>query len=391
MDAAEMAGINVIALINDETAAAINYAMTRTFEDVPQYHIFLDIGAGSTVASLMEFKNVLDKKLPKAMQNRTHIEVKSMAYDRTLGGLEIDTRLAQHLGKVFQKQTGDKKKVDVFKDPKAMARLLREANRVKHILSANTETGASVEGLISEIDFRTKITRVEMEGLIVDLVDRLESPIKEVLQFAGKELKDIKSVILVGGSMRVPIIQSKVEAVVGADKIAKHVNADEACVLGAGFRGASSNPNFRVRKIDTKDVNSHTISMTYLTASDVAEDGQVVLDANSKRTVQPIFPRFSPTNVKKKAAFKKSKDFIVDLVYDAKEAEADPQMGDLNLMRLSVTGVTDGLEKFKEMSISEPKVKVLLELNESGVVGAASAAVEVKTQKKGGIADKLRS
>jgi molecular chaperone DnaK (HSP70) len=124
---------------------AINYAMTRQFDDKPVYHIFYDMGAGSTVASLIEFRNVRNGE-SKSAKNVTTIEVKASGYDRTLGGFEIDIRLRKFLADAFQEKTGKAKKVDVYKDQRAMAKLLKEANRIKHILSANNEVTASVSG-----------------------------------------------------------------------------------------------------------------------------------------------------------------------------------------------------------------------------------------------------
>lgn len=125
----------------------MNYASMRTFDDEPQYHIFYDMGAGSTVASLIEFKTALDPAVKKYGKptNTTMITVKASGFDRTLGGHVFDVRLQQHLAKLFTSSAAGKKaKQPVYQSQRAMAKLLREANRVKHILSANTVSSTSV-------------------------------------------------------------------------------------------------------------------------------------------------------------------------------------------------------------------------------------------------------
>lgn len=206
LDAAELAGLRVLSLINDETAGkcgdtivciiyllkpnqvALNYAMTRQFDSKAQYHMFYDMGAGSTVAALVSFRSQPEKpgaKVSRFTKNTTVIQVHSIGYDAKLGGYEIDVRLQQYLAAQFQRTIGDKRKIDIYKSRRAMARLLREANRIKYILSANTETTASVEGLIDELDFRCPVSRAKLEELSQDLFDRVAGPITSALTKSG--------------------------------------------------------------------------------------------------------------------------------------------------------------------------------------------------------------
>ena len=375
LDAADMAGIKVLSLLNDETAAAVNYAMTRTFTNEPQYHIFLDIGAGSTVASLVEFRNIQEKEGFKWKKNSTLIEVKAVGYDATLGGFQIDVRLQQHLAKKFHEAIGAKKNVDIFGNQRALAKLLKEANRVKHVLSANKEAASSVESLIDDIDFRTKVTRSELEEMMSDLLPRFDGPIQQALTATSKKMEDVQSVILVGGGVRVPVIQSRLESIVGAEKIARHVNADEAIVLGAAFRGATYNSMFRVKKMIVKDVNAHGIVMSY-----ESNDG-------SKNIKQNIYPVNSILGSKKKVAFKKKSNFTVTIGYEDAE----------DILEASVEGVSVVLEKHAEIlkSDADPKVKLMLELTDSGTIEIGNATVDFEVDNKktiaGSIADTVKS
>ncbi len=127
-----------------------------------------------------------------------------------------------------------------------MARLLKEANRVKHILSANDAASSGVESLVDDIDFRTTLSRQDFEDAVTaaGLVPKFTSPIDQALANAGLKLSDINSIVLVGGSTRVPLVQNALrEAGIPDSKLAQNVNADEAAVMGAAFYGASFKPS----------------------------------------------------------------------------------------------------------------------------------------------------
>jgi hypoxia up-regulated 1 len=135
VDAIEIAGLRTLALINDGTAAAINFAMTRTFA-TPEYHMIYDAGAASTVATVVAFTPIDSKKDPTG----THITVTGVGYDRKAGGIELDRRMRKILVELFN----NKAKKDIREDKKGMAKLWKEARRVKEILSANTEAMSAV-------------------------------------------------------------------------------------------------------------------------------------------------------------------------------------------------------------------------------------------------------
>lgn len=143
LDAAEIAGLNVLSLMHDETAVALNYAVNREIGKEPENHVFYDMGAGSTVASIVTFSNV-ETKDGKITRTTPQLEVRGVGFDRTLGGHELDVRVQQFLVDGFMNKYKDTVKTDIRSSSSAMTRLLKEANRVKQILSANTDTMASV-------------------------------------------------------------------------------------------------------------------------------------------------------------------------------------------------------------------------------------------------------
>lgn len=189
--------------MHDETAVALNFAVNRELGKEVENHLFYDMGAGSTVASIVSFSTI-----KKGKTSSPQLEVKSVGYDRTLGGHELDVRLQNLIADGFMKLNADRVKNDIRMADGAMTRLLKEANRVKQILSANTETMASVshdillqmlffflgiftplvsqvENLHEGLDFKMKVTRAELESICSDLIARVQNPMKKALEAAS--------------------------------------------------------------------------------------------------------------------------------------------------------------------------------------------------------------
>lgn len=180
VDSIEIAGLKTLALINDGTAVAVNYALTRTFSK-PEYHIIYDAGASGIRATVASFNTVNDLKSSVA---ETHINVAAVGYDRSVSGTELDRRMRDILVDAFNA----KHKKDIRGDERGMAKLWKEAQRVKSILSANTETVSLVESLAWDIDFKSKVTRTEFEANCEDLKDKFTKPILDALHNAGLKL-----------------------------------------------------------------------------------------------------------------------------------------------------------------------------------------------------------
>lgn len=203
IQAAELADLKVLQLINDYTAVALNYGIfrTKTFNETSQYVIFYDMGASSTTATLISYQNVKVKERGY-VETHPQLSILGVGFDRTLGGLEIQLRLRDYLGKKFNELK--KTKNDVFKNPRAMAKLFKEAGRLKNVLSANAEHYAQIEGLLDEQDFKLLVKREEMEELCQDLFERVSKPIEQVLKTAHLTMDVVNQVVLVGAGTRVP-------------------------------------------------------------------------------------------------------------------------------------------------------------------------------------------
>ncbi|KAF8547314.1 actin-like ATPase domain-containing protein [Imleria badia] len=360
VDAVEIAGMRTLTLINDGTAVAVNYAMTRTFSSTPEYHIIYDAGASSTRATLVSFAAAEDLKT-KAMY--TQISVLGVGFDRSTSGIDLDRRTREILVERFITQH----KRDIRRDKRGMAKLWKEANRVKAILSANSEAMSTVESVAFDIDFKTKVTREQFERACSDLRSRFAKPIQDALAGAGLNLDQISSVILTGGSSRIPMVQAAIKAAVGEHRIAQNVNADEAAVLGAGLHGASLSRQFKTKDIRVADIATYDIQASYFAST-----------PDSRTIHSLIFPKGSKYGSRKTLSFKRKEDFSVWLDYKTEAAPGFPR----EILQVQISGVAEALANLTERGAIEPVVKLTVALSESGFVAAKEAVAygEVKDE-----------
>lgn len=276
--AAELAGFRVLGLMSDGLAVGLNYATSRQFPNInegakPEYHLVFDMGAGATKASVMKFQSRSVKDIGKFNKTVQEVQVLGSGWDRTLGGDALNYLIVDDMINQFVDSKGAKKisatVEGVKKHGRAVAKLTKEAERVRHVLSANQNTAANFEGLYEDVDFKYKITRVEFEEMAAQHADRVGIAIKDALKMANLDIADLDSVILHGGATRTPFVQKALEKILGsAEKLRSNVNSDEAAAFGAGFRAADLSPSFRVKEIRPLEGTSYPISLTWTKATD---------------------------------------------------------------------------------------------------------------------------
>nr|CRX79209.1 hypothetical protein ls5931a1_00047 [Leucosporidium scottii] len=367
LDAVELAGLRSIGLVNDGAAAAVNYAMTRTFPATPSYHLFYDLGASSLRTTLVSLKSAMlpdpySLAAKPELKNVTSVTVHGFGFDVDVGGYQLD-RIVRDI----MVEEVEKKGNEVKGDRRAMAKLLKEASRVKQVLSANTASAARIEGLIEDTDFRSEITREQLESRAADLIPRFTQPIHDALAEAKLTMDDIESVILIGGTSRVPMVQAAVASVVGEDKIAKNVNAEEAPVLGAALYGAGITRGFRTKDIRVQDITPYGIDVSY-------EADKVTEDAEPRTINTHLFPVLAKTGVKKTMTFKKTSDFAIQFSYRKTGAHGDSLVPD-TIFETTINGLSSAFENKTADAIANATVKVTIELNESNIVSVNKAVV----------------
>ena len=235
-EAGEIAGLNVLRIINEPTAAALAYGLDKGKED--ELILVFDLGGGTFDVSLLEVGKD---------DGFSTIQVKATSGDNRLGGDDWDQRLVDHLVKKFKETTG----VDVAKDKIALQRLKEAAEQAKKELSQSMSTNVQLPYLsLTEngpANLDETITRAQFEQLTNDLLERTRKPFNDVIKEAGVKVADIAHVILVGGSTRMPQVADLVKSLTGGREANKGVNPDEVVAVGASLQAG-------VLKGERKDV-----------------------------------------------------------------------------------------------------------------------------------------
>ncbi|KAI9923783.1 hypothetical protein ASPWEDRAFT_110541 [Aspergillus wentii DTO 134E9] len=258
IDAGEIAGLQVLRLINDTTATALGYGITKLDlpgpEEKPRRIMFVDIGHSDYTASVVEFR-------------KGELNVKATAYDRHFGGRNFDHALTEHFAEEFKKQF----KIDVRTNPKAWARTLAAAEKMKKVLSANPAAPMNIESLMDDVDVRSIVKREELEVMIKPLMDRVTVPLEQALAEAKLKPEDIDHVEMVGGCTRVPAIKDAISKFFGKT-LSFTLNQDEAIARGCAFSCAILSPVFRVRDFSVHDIVNYPIEFTWEQSSDIPDE-----------------------------------------------------------------------------------------------------------------------
>jgi molecular chaperone DnaK len=220
-DAGRIAGLNVLRIINEPTAASLAYGLDKKKDE--KIAVF-DLGGGTFDISILELGDGV-------------FEVKATNGDTFLGGEDFDQRVIDYLADEFKKDQG----IDLRKDRMALQRLKEAAEKAKCELSSSMETDINLPFITADQQgpkhLNMKLTRSKLEALCADLIDRLEGPCRQALKDAGLSASDIHEVILVGGMTRMPAVQERVKKIFGKDPH-KGVNPDEVVAVGAAIQGA---------------------------------------------------------------------------------------------------------------------------------------------------------
>ncbi|ACZ20407.1 chaperone protein DnaK [Sanguibacter keddieii DSM 10542] len=225
-DAGQIAGLNVLRIVNEPTAAALAYGLEKGKED--ELILVFDLGGGTFDVSLLE--------VGKDEDDFSTIQVRATSGDNRLGGDDWDSRIVEHLIKEVKNSSG----VDLSKDKIALQRLREAAEQAKKELSSATSTNISMQYLsMSEngpIHLDSKLTRAQFQQMTQDLLDRTKAPFHAVIRDAGVSISDIDHIVLVGGSTRMPAVTDVVKELTGGKEPNKGVNPDEVVAVGAALQ-----------------------------------------------------------------------------------------------------------------------------------------------------------
>ena len=218
-DAGQIAGLNVLRIINEPTAAAIAYGLDKKL--IEQNILIFDLGGGTFDVSLLTIDNGI-------------FEVRATAGDTHLGGEDFDNLLVDYFRNEFKR----KNRVEIVDNPKAIRRLKTACERAKRTLSSGTTASIELDSLFDGIDFYSNISRAKFESLCNGLFQKCIDPVKKVLEDANCDKTEVHEIVLVGGSTRIPKIQSLISEYFDKRDLCKSVNPDEAVAYGASVQAA---------------------------------------------------------------------------------------------------------------------------------------------------------
>jgi len=313
IDAAEIAGVKVLRLINETTATALGYGITKLDlpapEEKPRRVAFVDIGHSNYTCSIVEFK-------------KGELKVVSTAYDRHFGGRNFDKAIVDHFAKEFK----EKYKIDIYENNKARLRVAAACEKLKKVLSANASAPINIESLMNDVDVKGFLKREELEELVKPLLERVNQPLEQALAESKLQKEDIDFVELVGGCTRVPALKAAVQNFFGKP-LSFTMNADEAIARGSAFSCAILSPVFRVRDFSIHDIVNYPIEFTWEKSPDIPDE-----DTNLT-----VFNRGNVMPSTKILTFYRKQPFDLE----AKYAKPDMLPGKMNswIGRFSVKGV----------------------------------------------------
>jgi heat shock protein 4 len=314
LDAAEIAGVKVLRLINETTATALGWGITKldlpSAEEKPRRVAFIDVGHSNYTATIAEFK-------------KGELKIVGTAADRHFGGRNFDQAIMDHFRKVWQ----DKHKIDIYSNDKARVRVQAAVEKLKKVLSANASAPISVEMVMNDIDVSGFMKRDELEELVAPLLAKATAPVEQALADAKLKAEDIDVVELVGGASRVPALKRAIGDLFQGKTLSYTLNADEAIARGCAFCCAILSPVFRVRDFSIQDIVHHPIEFTWEKSAEIPDED----------TSLTVFNKGNAMPSTKILTFYRKQDFDLEAKYAKPEAlpgKINPWIG-----RFSVKGV----------------------------------------------------
>lgn len=273
-DAASLANLNVLTLVNSHAAAALQYGIERDFTNKTEHIVFYDLGAKSAEAALVKFSSFEGGTKSKPV---SQFEVIDVAWaTQNVGGDALEAALVDIMADKFD---GDREQL--FLNKRAIAKLRKQAQKAKHVLSANTEVNISIEDLLPGTDYRSHITREEFEKASSAVIDRAIMPMKTIIERNNVTVDQLAGVELLGGSSRVPMVKTRLSEALDGRSLDAHLDADEAVVLGAGLVAANLSTIFRLRQFGMTDKSMYQVEFQ--------------MGSDEKRTLVPVMKKI-PTH-----------------------------------------------------------------------------------------------
>lgn len=343
LDAAQIAGLDALRLMNETTAVALTYGFYKQDlpDDKPRNMIFVDMGHSALQVTACAF-------------TKGKLRVIATVWDANVGGRDFDNVLVRYFAEDFRKRYN----LDVINNKRAIMRLLTECEKLKKQMSANTnKLPLNIECFMDDKDVSGRLSREDFERMSESLFHRVEVTFKKILQESNLKCDDIEAVEVVGGSTRVPAIKRLVQKVFGKEP-STTLNLDEAVARGCALQCAMLSPAFKVKDYEILDVQPYPITLYWK----AEENGEM-----------EVFSRFHKVPFYRKLTFMRKEPFSLEARYSPKAEVSYP---DTNLGNYTVTKVTPNAEG------ESSKVEVKLHVNIHGIFSVHSATLFEKQQEQ---------
>uniref|UniRef100_A0A8C6Q3U1 Heat shock protein 4a n=1 Tax=Nothobranchius furzeri TaxID=105023 RepID=A0A8C6Q3U1_NOTFU len=339
MDAAQIAGLNCLRLMNETTAVSLAYGIYKQDlpapEEKPRIVVFVDLGHSGYQVSVCAF-------------NKGKLKVLATAFDSDLGGKDFDDILVNHFCEEFAK----KYKLDVRSKPRALVRLYQECEKLKKLMSANSsDLPLNIECFMNDIDVSGKLNRGQFEEMCAELLAKVEGPLRSVMEQASESL--ISNLEIVGGASRIPAVKERISKFFGKE-LSTTLNADEAVARGCALQCAILSPAFKVREFSITDIVPYSISLKWNSA---AEEGLSDCEVFSKNHAAPF---------SKVLTFYRKEPFTLEAYYDNPKELPYPNATIGTFLVQNVVPQASG---------ESAKVKVKVRVNVHGVFSVSSASL----------------
>ncbi|KAK8800720.1 hypothetical protein WA158_000045 [Blastocystis sp. Blastoise] len=376
-NAARLAGLNVLTLIDYPTSAALQYSINKIFPNSTQKVMFYDMGGSSTHVVIAEYST---KVIPKQVPKR-YFRILSKTWDEFLGGNNIDIELMNYFINDFEKKTN----LDVSNQYKVLHKFRTLATKYKEVMTVNERIPVHEGSIYQEKDYSLLLERKTLNSLIEkDIVDRIAAPALQALQDAGLTSGDLYGVEIIGGGVRVPLIQNILKKALHKETLDTHMNGDETVAFGAAFRAANLSRAFKTRFIGMTDYNPYSVKLhlyrnnddeSFNEEEEEPRNQDFIYNKGEEGYTIDLFKKGSNYKSQKTVGFHAYKDFYVHVYYNdsTQLSKGNPT----TIYRYKVSGVKEALNSVNNR-IGSPNITMIYVNDADGTIYVRDAFMKIR-------------